>query len=246
MLLLALGGAALAAGYLAANWLDDPHAVLQDEPVNEGALRIDPEVLSRPGVAEICKLGGRVVIEDSSPAKPIIGVHLPNTLITDEGLTAVQGWSAVRVLDLSGTKVSDASLQMVHSLKELDSLYLSFTAIKGPGLKALAGLPQLRVLDLSKTAITESALESLRGVRNLEVLSLIDVPVTDEGLKHIASLPRLRRLDITGTQVTDRGLQHLNGLSELQLLGLNDTPTTEAGCDALKRQLANLKINTNH
>jgi len=246
VLLLSLAGAILAGAYLAANQFDDAHTALKPVPLAEDVSPVDPEVLSRPGVAEICNLGGRVIVEESNPAKPIIGVHLPNASITDDGLSAVQGWTGVRVLDLSGTKVSDAGLESVRSLKELESLFLPFTAVKGPGLKVLAGLPQLRVLDLSKTAITDSALESLRGVQSLQVLSLIGVPVTDEGLKQVACLTRLRRLDLTGTQVTDRGLEYLYGLHDLEFLGLNDTATTESGCAALKKQLANVKINTSH
>jgi Leucine-rich repeat (LRR) protein len=204
----------------------------------------DAELMSRPGVAAIWKLGGRVTVDESASGKPIVGVYLLSTTASDSDLSVLANWTSLRKLDLSGTKISDVGLEHLSSLKELETLYLSFTTIKGSGLKSVTGLPHLRVLDLSKTSLTDSALEHLKEMQTLEILSLIDVPITDNGLEHIAGLTRLRHLNLTGTQVTDAGLPHLYGLAELENLNLSDAPVTQAGCAKLQQKLPRVKIST--
>jgi hypothetical protein len=242
--ILLLGGMIIAGIYVFPILLDYTRLQTEANHENPDEKAPDSELMRRPGVAGIWKLGGRVTVDETKSGKPIVGVYLPSATIADSGLSVLQSWTTVRLIDLSGTKISDAGLEHLSSLKNLETLYLSFTGIKGPGLKSLAGLPHLRELDLSKTPLTDSALEHLRDMQALEVLSLIDVPITDNGLGHIAGLTRLRHLDLTGTQVTDAGLPHLFGLSELEKLNLKDAPVSQAGCAKLQQKLPKLKIST--
>lgn len=87
--------------------------------------------------------------------------------------------------NLSGTEATDASLQQMNSLRDLETLRLGNTLITDDGLLHLKQLTNLKVLDISQTRIT------------------------DAGLEHLTGLPDLRRLDLSGTQVTDAGVGEL-------------------------------------
>ena len=239
-----LAAAAAGAAYLVATWVDRPVPLAGPVKGDLDETPLDQEVLTRPGVAEFRKLGGRIVADSTRPGKPIVEVHAPVTPLTDAGLAHLKEWTAVRVLDLSGTNISDAGLENLRGLAEVETVFLAFTKIKGDGLAHLAALPRLANLDLSKTAIADQALAHLRGLQTLQTLSLNDVPITDEGVRHLASLSRLRRLDLAGTQVTDDGLVHLQGLAELRFLSLNYAPVTAAGRMALQKKIPDLVIGT--
>src|SRR5258707_11170363 len=103
-----LAAAAAAAAYLVANWADRPEPLAGPVKGELDETPLDQEVLARPGVAEFRKLGGRIVADSTQPGKPIVEVHAPGTLLTDAGLAPLKEWTAVRVLDLSGTNISDA------------------------------------------------------------------------------------------------------------------------------------------
>jgi len=118
-------------------------------------------------IAKIEKWGGRVVIDEKSPGRPVISVRLNETRITDDGLQCLKGLTQLRKLDLDDTKITDA------------------------GLAPLKGLTQLPRLDLENTQITDAGLEYLKGMTQLEQLDLDGTKVTDAGLvRHPQSLCR--------------------------------------------------------
>src|SRR5262245_6466658 len=75
---------------------------------------LDAEVARRAGVTEIVKLGGRIKIDDKDPSKPIVEVHLPSTKVTDAELPLLAEWTELRLLDLSGTKITDVGLESLQ------------------------------------------------------------------------------------------------------------------------------------
>lgn len=230
-------------GYLLwRNWANEGHFFGPADAPQETSL--DPEVASRPGVAEIHKLGGRIEIDPTDAEKPITKVYFTSTDVTDAGLAILKPWKKLRIVDLSGAKISDAGLMNLHDLPALETLYLSFTPIRGVGLRALGKLRRLETLDLSKTQVSDDALANLQGFESLQVLSMIEDAVTDEGLKHLAALKNLRRLDLTGAQITDAGLVHLKGLTRLEHLNLHGTYVTAAGVAGLRKAIPGLTVST--
>jgi hypothetical protein len=101
-------------------------------------------------------------------------------------------------------------------------------------LELLKGLPQLQLLWLEGAQITDAGLEHLKGLARLQDLGLEGTQVTDAGLEHLKGLSRLKDLGLGGTQVTDAGLKSLEGLTQLQVIWLKETQVTDAGIDRLK------------
>jgi hypothetical protein len=148
----------------------------------------------------------------------------------------------VRAVSLWGTPVTDAGLEHLRGLTQLQVLSLDGTPVTNAGLEHLRGLTQLQVLDLDSTHLTDAGLEHLRGLTQLKELALHNTPVTDAGLGHLRGLTQLQVLTLTCTRVTDAGLEHLRGLTQLQLLNLFSTAVTDAGVNELKKALPNLTI----
>ena len=116
------------------------------------------------------------------------------------------------------------------------------TKITDAGLEQLCNMTQLQRLDLSHTQITDAGLEHLEGLTQLQDLWLYDTNVTDAGLEHLNGLTQLQVLWLYDTDVTDAGLEYLNGLTQLQVLSLYGTKITDAGVKKLQQALPNCKI----
>lgn len=119
-------------------------------------------------------------------------------------------FEAVVGVRFRGMRATDAALQVVESLGQLESLYLTDCDVTDAGLGRLSGLHWLTSLSLDGTRIT------------------------DAGLEHLKGLGRLESLGLSGTRVTDAGLEQLRGLKHLELMDLDDTGVTAAGVKKLR------------
>ncbi len=134
-------------------------------------------------VQAIKKLGGTVTQDEKAPGRPVIGVRLDGSTLTDAGLKELAGFKQLQSLSLSGTKVTDAGLKQLAGLTQLQTLMLECTNVTDAGLKELATLTQLHWLYLEGTTVTDTGLNELAVLKQLQVLSLEGTKVTDAGLK---------------------------------------------------------------
>ena len=142
-------------------------------------------------IAQIEKLGGKVVIDGQSPDKPVISVDFNNSHVTDAALSHLAGLTKLRVLDLSWTEVTSAGLAHLKRLTKLQSLNLTSTKITDAGLVRLAALPALESLNLTGTQVTDAGLEYLKDLPKLRSLNLSTTNVTNAGTKELReALPR--------------------------------------------------------
>ncbi len=144
--------------------------------------------------------------------------------------------------DSTMVTVTDADLEHLQGLSQLQRLGLEGTGVTDAGLDHLKGLTQLQVLLLNGTKVTDAGLEHLKGLSQLQVLCLNGTKVTDAGLERLEGLSQLRVLWLNGTKVTDAGLERLEGLSQLRELGLNGTKVTDAGVKKLQQALTNCMV----
>ena len=94
-----------------------------------------------------------------------------------------------------GTKVTDAGLKELATIKSLQNLQLYGTQVTNAGLKELAGLKSLKCLNLSSTQVTDAGLAHLKALPHLMALSLERTGVTAAGLKQLDDIEaRTRRL----------------------------------------------------
>jgi hypothetical protein len=125
---------------------------------------------------------------------------------TDVGLAQLDGLPALRVLDLSRTRITGQGLGSASHLPVLACLNLQNTQITNDDLAQLKVFQELITLDLSATAITDAGLVHLTQLPKLSSLILMQTPITDVGLKHLTQIPELRWLFVAGSKVTRAGL----------------------------------------
>ena len=73
-------------------------------------------------------------------------------------------------------------------LVDVRSVYLDNTPVTDAGLEHLRGLTQLEWLNLSHTQVADDGLAHLRGMTRLQELLLNDTPLNDHGLVHLKGL----------------------------------------------------------
>lgn len=125
--------------------------------------------------------------------------------------------TALQVLDLTGTRISDVGLANLGKLRALQELYLGGTRVTNRGLEHIAALPELAVLALDHTDVVDEGLAAFAQHPSLRELRLGSTLVTDASIETLRSLPALKRLSLADTVVT-RGA----------VARLGDHPTLEA------------------
>lgn len=100
-----------------------------------------------------------------------------------KGVVMPEGNLAIRAIDLNQKGITDADLQKLSGLTNLESLGLHSSKLTLQGLDQVVALASLKELELSYT------------------------PLTDDGLQKLASLPKLQKLFIYGTRVTKDGVE---------------------------------------
>ncbi len=192
-------------------------------------------------IGEIEKLGGQVTVDKNRPGHPVISVVLSSDFygvgaenVTDATLEHVKALPQLQSLNLRGSKVTDAGLEHLKGLTQLTDLDLSCTKVTSEGMQHLKGMTKLNKLDLGHTEVTDAGLENLKGLSQLQGLELEDTKVTGAGLEHLKGMTKLETLDLGNTEVTDAGLEHLKGLTKLTYLFLSSTKVTSEGMQHLK------------
>jgi len=164
--------------------------------------------------------------------------HIPGLWLnraTDADLERLAGLGELEFLVLTDAQITDDGLAYLKGLTGLWGLHLSGAKITGAGLAHLKDLTGLYWLDLvDDAAITDAGWQGLEGWRGLRRLGLVQTPITDAGLEHLKDLTGLEALDLYGMQVTDAGLAHLRGLIRLRDLNLTQAPISDAGLAQLK------------
>ncbi len=176
-----------------------------------------------PEPAWLRNLFGRAFFET------LTGIGLDNTQVTDADLEHVKGLSDLQVLRLAGTNVTDAGLDRLRGLTQLRELSLNDTQVTDVG--SVSGLIRLQKLLLFKSQVTDAGLKRIEGLKQLQWLWLGHRYYGFGHSEHLKGLSHLQDLMLDNTGVTDAGLENLEGLSQLQMLTLNNTRVTDAGLE---------------
>lgn len=121
--------------------------------------------------------------------------------LTDNDLVLLLEFPELRDLGISSadpvTRVTDAGMESISQLQNLDYLCLEKTPITDRGLVHLQALPRLRRLNLSSTKITGRGFLGFKSADTLEELDLSFCEnLTDEGLLELRNFKNLRILNL--------------------------------------------------
>ncbi len=189
-----------------------------------------------------CKLGSEAIPELVLKRLKILSFssYLPVRAVD---LEALGGSTQLRELDLSYTRVTDASISHLMGLVNLSKFKVrSCFGVSSRGLSVMAGWINLRHLDLGGTRINIQDLGCLKEATRLHFLDLSNTNVTDETLADLAGLTQVRQLNLVRTQVTDEGLRSLAAWTLLQQLDLAHTQVSDEGLVILAGFIKHLNL----
>jgi hypothetical protein len=163
----------------------------------------------RKALRSLEQLGAQVTLNSEGRAKV---VDLSSKPVGDSDLVLLEGLEALEDLDLSGTDVTDAGLVHISDLTSLRKLNVGAGLMKpsnltDAGLEQLKNLHQLEQLVLSGAKITDDGLAQLAPLKNLQRLYLFQTRITDAGLEHLEGLQNLEILRVGRTAVTQEAAE---------------------------------------
>ncbi len=118
--------------------------------------------------------------------------------------------ASVESVDLCGYQVVDTDLNTLTDFTQIKSLSLRCCVrVTDAGVENIAVLNQLESLSLAATRLSDAGLSHLKGFRHLKRLELDITRVTDAGLEQLTELNDLEYLGLTNTRATDKGVKRL-------------------------------------
>lgn len=128
----------------------------------------DPGLSLRQALLDAFENPLDVVFFRDAISEPFLGGRLSldqRNCLRDRHLPRLLDFGPHTGLNLAGTAVTDAGLQHLSGLTNLEWLDLSGTAIGDGGLQHLSGLKNLQHLDLSRTRVGDTEIERFRDFR---------------------------------------------------------------------------------
>ncbi len=101
-------------------------------------------------------------LQELKPLNKLVARY--NATATNDQLTALQSFAKPLRVNLEQSKITDAGLQSLQSVSQLQELRLS-PAITDQGLKILAKFPSLTRLEVGRAKLSEQAIEQLQAQR---------------------------------------------------------------------------------
>lgn len=165
------------------------------------------------------------------PASNITDLNLSFAeMVGDEGTSALRNWKHLTHLNLRGTKITDATLEMLGGLQSLEALDIGYAQLTDAGTDYLTSLPKLRELSLGGNKLTDAGLQFLRQLPQVRYLDIAGAQRTDSGLwsitlseqgvDAIAGIMDLTELHAGGTTLAANGLRKMQSLPRLERLSL--------------------------
>lgn len=120
----------------------------------------------------------------------------------------------LKKLILLDSNVTGGDVSHIANLENLEMLDLSGTKISAASIKKISLLSKLKSLHLNGTNIRDAAFTSLAGLQNLEILELQNINLSLSDLKQLAFLTQLKLLNISGLNNQNVDSTHIEALKE--------------------------------
>jgi Leucine-rich repeat (LRR) protein len=138
-------------------------------------------------------------------------------------------------VDLSSAWLTDADLEKLARLPQLETINLAYTKITDLGLEHLAPLKNVKVLDLYYAeAVSDLGIAHLKHWKNLEHLNVRGTKVTSTLFEHVAKMTRLKFLDVGHSRVNDDLFEVLDSLPHLEHCSFGGNKMSGAALPLLK------------
>ena len=136
-----------------------------------------------------------------------------------EGVLALKGLKLNR-LTLRGLPIDDSAMEVFQELTALKRLYLQeLPSISDAGMNNVAVLKDLEILDIWELPITDKTMEAIAKLGSLKTLMLRSTNVTDAGLEVLLAMPELKSVTLeSNAGVTPAMVQKLREANKFTVL----------------------------
>jgi hypothetical protein len=187
------------------------------------------------------KAGAQVTIDDAMPDAARLRVSFAR--LDDKAAVALKGCTHVAALTVEdASRLTDRTLAIVGTFRELRELSLFKPGITGAGLAHLKDLKELRKLYLIDARLYDAGVAHLKTLDNLEELDLSGTAITNAAGTTFKDLPALKLLAVSKTKFGDSGAAQLKELKELKALEAVNTDLSVAGAMALEAAVPGIKV----
>lgn len=168
---------------------------------------------------------------------PIVNIVASKLDFTDEHMKHLKNLKGLLHLNLDETLITDKSLALIGTFKELTTLRLSVTDVTGSNFEALSKLPHLITLNIRGISLKTSSLAKLKGaMSHLTELDISNINIGKEDAAALVSAPELKLLDIAGNKrFDDSCVGYLAGMKHLKSLNITDTSVTDKSLPELSK-----------
>ncbi|PQO45291.1 hypothetical protein [Blastopirellula marina] len=130
--------------------------------------------------------------------------------ITANGYGQLKGAANLGRLYLSQCQINDEQFAEIAKISQLGALLISTSSITDAGIQPITSLGNLNELYLFDCPnLTGEALRTVSVLSKLQFLQLQNVPVDDIGLAHLHGMPKLQIVRITGTRFNPQAMSDL-------------------------------------
>ena len=159
------------------------------------------------------------------------------TDLSDEGLKYLKSVKSLSDIDACGTLIKGPGLSALDGLTEIKHLNLARNGMRGCNFSQLPPLKKLIDLDLSGSAINDDACVNLNRLASLQYFNTAKNKITDVGISHLTGLKYLNQINLMGTLVTPASAVSLAKLPSLNHVILGDQQFSELGVIRFKKAL---------
>jgi hypothetical protein len=152
-----------------------------------------------------------VFFEHLGKVATLESLNIIQTKFNDDWMPHLAKLTSLKALRLTNNgRLTDAGMQQLAGLKNLEQFSLVGTGITGMAYAKFEGFTQLKRVSHRGSRIDDEGLKELcEHLPNLESLSLAHAHFTDAGAVHLAKLTRLKGLELGTHRATAAALQYL-------------------------------------
>lgn len=156
---------------------------------------------------------------------------------TDDHMRHLKNFKSLAHLNLDETLVTDKSLALMATFRELMALRISVTDVTGTSFEELSKLPILLHLNIHGTSLKPGCLNKLKGAFGHFIdLDLSATNLRREDATALTSATELKSLDVSGNKgFDDSCVVYLAGMKHLKSLKISDTSVTEKSMAQLSK-----------
>lgn len=185
---------------------------------------------------------GRVGLNHISSLKDLRSLTLLRCRnISVEAVQSLAPLTELEEIATSGIPWNDTSLEVCAKWKQLRRISIFDSKITDAGLQSIKSLRNLTMLDLPGALVTDAGVEVLTALPDLHFLDLSGARLTDASLPFLARFKFMTSLTLAGAEFTGKGIDALGSLTHLELLVLGEKVPAK-DLDRLKRTLSHCEV----